>query len=92
MQAAQRGYGFLRVLKIRMRLRMPNGKHVAIAAEILSRLPSQEAEVITRYYLEAQSEDQIEEATGYASAQQLEICRRARTAFFTRIRGESLKP
>jgi DNA-directed RNA polymerase specialized sigma24 family protein len=71
---------------------MPNSKHVAICSEILANLPSQEAQVIIRYYLEGQSEDQIETATGYASAQQLEIRQRARTAFLTRIRGGSLKP
>jgi hypothetical protein len=91
MQATQWGYRLLKLLNIPTWVRMPNSKHVAICSEILANLPSQEAEVIIRSYLEAQSEDQIEEVTGYSSAQQREIRQRAKTAFLTRIRGESLK-
>jgi hypothetical protein len=90
--ATKWGTGSWKIFKIRMRVRMPNSKHVAIAADILRRLPSQEAEVVMRYYHEAQSEDQIKEATGFTAGQQLEIRKRARIEFLTRIRGESLKP
>ena len=73
------------------RSREDRERHDTIASEILNSLPPRETDVVVRYFLDGQTETEIQQATGVTPTEQQQLRRKVRMEFFATLhsRGAS---